>query len=84
MDTDLLALLPVEKESLLEALRRDLRSQRNLAMHDAGWAIWHQRNVQLNVRLLEALNPKRQNLTKPAGKESLIRRDLFKGLPLML
>lgn len=51
-------LLPVEREALLEALRRDLRSEREFALQDSRWQIWHQRNVQLSLRLLEALNPK--------------------------
>jgi hypothetical protein len=53
-------LLPAEKEALLEALRRDLRSEKNLAMLDSDSALLHKRNVQLNLRLLEALNPKAQ------------------------
>lgn len=71
MDINIPTLLPGEKEALLEALRRDLRSQRCLAMHDTGRAIWHQRNVQLNVRLLEAFNPKRIELTKPVREDCL-------------
>lgn len=73
MDMDIPALLPNEKEALLEALRRDLRSQRSLAMHDTGWAIWHQRNAQLNVRLLEVLNPKRREFIKPVFEDFLTK-----------
>lgn len=65
MNTSVLEMLQAEKEALLEALRRDLRSQKTLGMHDSGAAIWHQHNVRMNVRLLEALNPKRQNFARP-------------------
>jgi hypothetical protein len=61
---DIPTLFHVEKEALLEALRRDLRSEGSLAMLDASRAVWHKRNMQLNVRLLEAFNPKRQEFTK--------------------
>ncbi len=61
METGVLELLDYKYEPLLEAPRRDLTSQRLLARHDAGSEIWHRRNEQLNLRLLEALNPKRQN-----------------------
>ncbi|RYE73150.1 MAG: hypothetical protein EOO81_01395 [Oxalobacteraceae bacterium] len=69
IDMDIHTLLPGEKEALLEALRRDLRSERSLARHDTGWAAWHQRNVQLDVRLLEAFNPKRREFTKPVCED---------------
>jgi hypothetical protein len=62
-------LLPGEIEALLEALRRDFRSERDLAAHDTGRAAWHKRNVQLNVRLLEAFNPKRRAFTKPVCQD---------------
>jgi hypothetical protein len=65
MNVDMLELLPYEKEALLEALRRDLSSQRNLALLDSGYKFWHQRNVQLNLRLLEVLNPKGHIFSKP-------------------
>lgn len=64
-------LLPWERDALLEALRRDLRSERNLALRDSKWRIWHQRNVQLNLRVLEALNPKRRDIAKHACITSL-------------
>jgi hypothetical protein len=71
-------LFPAEREALLEALRRDLRSQSKLALRGSTWKIWHQRNVQMNLRVLEALNPKRRSfeeqeriasLTKPTSAD---------------
>lgn len=72
METDLLGLLNYEHQALLDALRRDLIVQSRLAMHDSDWAIWHRRNVQLNLRLLEVLNPKRQTFYKPSNKASAV------------
>lgn len=64
MELDLYPLLPYEKEALLEALRRDLRSEMNLALRRSSWQFWHQRNVQLSLRILEAINPKGQYISK--------------------
>lgn len=71
MVRNLLELLPLEREALLEALRRDLRSERNLAMLDSDWEIWHQRNVRLNLRLLEAINPKGRSVDERVCKRHL-------------
>jgi hypothetical protein len=73
MRLDQFELLPVEREALLEALRRDLRSESQLALNGSIWQIWHQRNVQLNLRVLDALNPKRRNIAKHVFIESLAK-----------
>jgi hypothetical protein len=57
-------LLEFEIAALLEALRRDLRVNIELSKKDPIWAIWHLRNVQLNKRILEALNPKKKHPNK--------------------
>ena len=49
-----------EINALLEALRRDLRIELVKAKTHSGHAAWHQANVRMNIRILEALNPKRQ------------------------
>lgn len=56
-----------------EALRRDLRSEKKLAKRDSGWEIWHQRNVQLNLRLLEVLNPKGPDSSGQIYKDPAIK-----------
>lgn len=72
MMINFLELFPAEREALLEALRRDLRSESKLAKSDADWAICHQRNVQLAVRLLAALNPKGCTFSEQVCKSSSI------------
>jgi hypothetical protein len=52
-------LLPYEQHALLEALRRDLRIQQELAGRPGPWINWHQYNARMAKRLLNALNPKR-------------------------
>jgi hypothetical protein len=51
-------LFPHEFEELLNALRRDLRIERELAASDSTWADWHRINARTVYRLLEVLNPK--------------------------
>lgn len=85
MAMNVLELLSVEREALLEALRRDLRCERNLAKRDPNWAIWHQRNVQLNLRLLEVLNPKDRHFTEQTCKAFLRKpASLKKSQPVCL
>jgi hypothetical protein len=52
-------LLPYERVALLEALRRDLKVQQELAKVEGPWLGWHQYNVRMVKRLLDAINPKR-------------------------
>lgn len=47
-------LLPNERIALVEALRRDVESERSKAMHSPGWAEYHLQNARLNIRILEA------------------------------
>lgn len=58
MKQSLDALHSYEFDALLEALRRDLRIQLDLAKAGGSWAQWHTSNARTNLRLLEALNPK--------------------------
>jgi hypothetical protein len=53
-------LFPYEFEELLNALRRDLRTERELAGTDVAWSEWHEANTRMVHRLLEVLNPKRK------------------------
>jgi hypothetical protein len=62
MNNRLIDLFPHEREALLEALRRDLRVELAKCENDPIWADIHQFNVTRNVRLLEAINPKRKTL----------------------
>lgn len=55
-------LFPHEFEELLNALRRDLRSERELAAGDSEWADRHRINARMVYRLLEVLNPTRKIL----------------------
>lgn len=59
MKPSLVDLYPDEFESLLEALRRDLRSEISKSQSDVAWADWHEQNVRKGIRILEAINPKR-------------------------
>lgn len=52
-------LLPYERVALLKALRRDLKVQQELANVEGPWLGWHQYNVRMVKRLLDAINPKR-------------------------
>lgn len=54
-------LLPYERLALIEALRRDLKIQQELAKVDGPWLSWHQYNVRMVKRLLDAINPKRHH-----------------------
>jgi hypothetical protein len=58
MNPNLNELYPHEFEALLEALRRDMRTQLDLSQNDQKWATWHKMNARLDQRLLQTLNPK--------------------------
>jgi hypothetical protein len=64
MNNRLIDLFPHEWEALLEALRRDLMVELAKCESDPIWADLHRINVTRNMRLLEAINPKRQILRK--------------------
>ena len=49
---------PHEMQVLLEALRRDLRSERLRAAEDPAAALIHRQNERLLIRLLELFNPR--------------------------
>lgn len=51
-----------EFDALLEALRRDYRSERDQASSSDEWSDYHWRNVRQTTRLLELLSPE-----QPAG-----------------
>jgi hypothetical protein len=53
-------LFAYEHLALLEALRRDLKTQRELADRPGRWAEWHRYNARMVKRLLDAINPKRR------------------------
>lgn len=54
-------LFPHEMESLLQALRRDLRSEKLKADLNPDDATYHHRNARSVVRLLDAINPRKPN-----------------------
>jgi hypothetical protein len=47
-----------ELEALLEALRRDLRAERDKAKYNSPYADLHLYNARNSLRLLEVLNPR--------------------------
>lgn len=49
---------PHEWEALLEALRRDLRSQTSMAKQALSDADFHRQNARHTLRLLELFNPR--------------------------
>jgi hypothetical protein len=58
----LVDLLPHEFEALMEALRRDLRSEIAKSKTDLAWTEWHCANVRKTIRILDTINPKRRAL----------------------
>lgn len=60
-------LMPHEFLALVEALRRDLKTQQELANNPGPWVEWHFYNARMAKRLLDTLNPKRSSVT--AGAE---------------
>jgi hypothetical protein len=59
-------LFTYEFVELLEALRRDMRRQFDLADTNTPLADWHRTNARLVLRILEALNPRPSTRT-PCG-----------------
>ena len=55
-----------EFDELLDALRRDMRRQFDLAEGSTPLADWHHANARLVLRILEVLNPKSSTRT-PCG-----------------
>jgi hypothetical protein len=58
MKRSLKVLQHYEFEALLDALRRDMRTQSELAESGGVWADWHKSNARVCKQILEALNPK--------------------------
>lgn len=56
--TDVSFLFSHETEYLLEALRRDLRTELERAQLGDASAEWHRQNARKAVRLLEIINPR--------------------------
>ncbi len=54
------SLFPHEWKQLLEALRRDMREELGKATTNPAYAGYHLANHRINLRLLEALNPRRR------------------------
>jgi hypothetical protein len=52
-----------ELEALLEALRRDHRSEADKACSDPVEAEWHQRNARMSLRILEVLKPRNRSVS---------------------
>lgn len=77
---NLVKLLPDEFESLMEALRRDLRSELCKSESDPAWADWHRSNVRKAIRILEAINPKRQVLHQLKEINTLNKPEKYHGL----
>ena len=57
-ENEVATLLPHERKQLLEALRRDMRQELSKARANPASAGYHMANHRMNVRLLEALNPR--------------------------
>jgi hypothetical protein len=57
MEKQIAFLFDHEKETLLAALRRDMRSELGKAVTDPEWTPYHLANVRAVNRLLEALDP---------------------------
>lgn len=58
MTTTIVELFPHEYKALLDAVRRDLRRETELASTNVHSAAYHNANARLNVRILESLSPK--------------------------
>jgi len=68
MNLDDKLLFPHEINTLLEALRRDYRTQYNLALSSGEWTEWHRNNARMVLRVLEVLNPKSNNPQRNAPR----------------
>ncbi|OWW19263.1 hypothetical protein [Noviherbaspirillum denitrificans] len=60
-------LLPHEFDAMLQALRRDMRRELELAAIHKEDAAWHMTNARMAKRLLETLNPKQRHVTFSAA-----------------
>lgn len=58
METCKVHLFSHEYKALLDAVRRDLRRETELASTNVHFADFHRANVRLNLRILESLSPK--------------------------
>lgn len=58
MEDQITLLFRHEKETLLDALRRDMRNELDKAENSPELAIYHHSNARYIKRLLEILNPK--------------------------
>jgi hypothetical protein len=52
-----------ERDHLVRALCRDIRSERDKAMTNPEWKLYHLQNARMGVRVLEALGRKEDNCT---------------------
>jgi hypothetical protein len=64
MELRSLSLFSYELDALLEALRRDLRSERCKAVTDSQESEFHLSNYRSTIKILETLNPKSVKPTK--------------------
>lgn len=62
----LAAALAIDTQAIIDAVRRDMRRERELALADKEWAQWHEWNARKDIDLLEALNPKRVCVSEPS------------------
>lgn len=62
-----------ELDAVLEALRRDMRSEESRAKADPEWADFHAMNARADRQLLQALNPKH---TAPSAKRQATGHNL--------
>lgn len=67
----LLGIYPHELQALLEALRRDLRSERIRAFEETSEADFHRQNERHILRLLELLNPRGAHRARYEERECL-------------
>lgn len=60
-------LFPHEYMALLDAIRRDLRRESELALSNVHFAEFHRENARLDLRILESLSPKTKRSKCAAG-----------------
>ncbi|WP_326505092.1 hypothetical protein [Noviherbaspirillum album] len=58
------SLFPHEREALLEALRRDVRTEQCKVKNNPQDAHFHSANSRIGIQILETLNPKKGTLSK--------------------
>jgi len=54
------SLFPYERDALLEALRRDVRTEQCKVTTDPEDAYFHLANSRIGIQILEVLNPKQE------------------------